>query len=269
MQYIAPHSLDEAYRALEASDARCLAGGQSLMAMMNLGLVAPSSLVSLRNITSLRGIGVTADGGMRIGAMTTHAELAALDVAAAGPALLAAAARVVAYPAVRQWGTIGGSTAHADPSADYPVALVAVDAIVEIGSAAGLRRVPAREFFRGFFETALREREIVTAIHVPPGPKHGGAVYQKLSPVAGDFAIVAVAAIAGLRVSLAVGGYGPIPLLISGIEITDDALLAAGQSLANATVPPGDHRASSAYRRRVLPELIRRAGRAAADRRLG
>ena len=140
MEYIAPRTLDEAYRALEADESRCLAGGQSLVAMMNLGLLAPSRLVSLRRIDALRGIAVQPDGGVRIGAMTTHAELASLATSAAGPALLAKAARVVAYPAVRAWGTIGGSVAHADPAADYPVALVAADAMIEIGSAAGTRR---------------------------------------------------------------------------------------------------------------------------------
>lgn len=265
MEYVAPRTLDEAYRALGADESRCLAGGQSLVAMMNLGLVAPSRLVSLRRIDALRGVAVQPDGGVRIGAMTTHEELASLTIAAAGPALLAKAARVVAYPAVRAWGTIGGSVAHADPSADYPVALVAADARIEIGSASGTRQVPAREFFRGFFETALLPGEIVTAIHVPPGPPGAGASYEKLSLVVGDFAIVSVAAIAGSKVQLAVGGYGPKPIPLSDVEASDDALIAAGRALAAAGEPPGDHRASAAYRRRVLPELIRRAARAASD----
>jgi carbon-monoxide dehydrogenase medium subunit len=263
MDYVAPPTLDEAYRALEADESRCLAGGQSLVAMMNLGLIAPSRLVSLRRIDALRGIAVQPDGGVRIGAMATHAELASLTISAAGPALLAKAARVVAYPAVREWGTIGGSVAHADPSADYPVALVAADATIEIGSAAGTRQVAAQEFFRGFFETALAAGEIVTAIHVPPGPPGAGAAYEKLSLVVGDFAIVSVAAIAGRTAQLAVGGYGPKPIRLCDIDATDDALLAAGRALAAASDPPGDHRASGAYRRRVLPELIRRAARAA------
>jgi|KBSSwiStaDraftv2_1062776.scaffolds.fasta_scaffold02386_5 carbon-monoxide dehydrogenase medium subunit len=263
MEYVAPRTLDEAYRALGADESRCLAGGQSLVAMINLGLVAPARLVSLRRIDALRGIAMQADGGLRIGAMTTHAELAALTIAAPGPALLAKAARVVAYPAVRAWGTIGGSVAHADPSADYPVALVAADATIEIGSASGTRQVAAQEFFRGFFETALAAGEIVTAIRIPPGPRDAGAAYEKLSLVVGDFAIVSVAAIAGRTAQLAVGGYGPKPIRLSGIDATDDALIAAGRALATASDPPGDHRASAAYRRRVLPELIRRAARAA------
>jgi carbon-monoxide dehydrogenase medium subunit len=263
MDYVAPSTLEEAYRALEADDALCLAGGQSLVTMMNLGLIAPSRLVSLRRIAALRGVAAQPDGGLRIGAMTTHAELAELDVAAAGPALLAQAARVIAYPAVRAWGTIGGSVAHADPAADYPVALVAADASIEVGSAAGHRRIAAREFFRGLFETALARREIVTAIHVPAGPQGGCAAYEKLSLVAGDFAILSVAAIVARTAQLAIGGCGPRPLRADGLELADSSLLEAGRRIAAECDPPSDHRASAAYRRKVLPELIRRAVRAA------
>ena len=209
MDYVAPLTSDEAWRALEAEDARCLAGGQSLVAMMNLGLVAPSRLVSLRRIASLRGIAKEEDGSLRIGAMTTHAEIAALEATEPGPALLAQAARVVAYPAVRAFGTIGGSVAHADPAADYPVALVAANAAIEVASATGTRRIAARDFFRGLFETALKPGEIITAIVVPAGPKNGRAAYEKLSLVAGDFAIVSVAAIVAETATVAIGSCGP------------------------------------------------------------
>ena len=266
MDYVAPATLDEAYRALASEDARCLAGGQSLVAMMNLGLVSPARLVSLRRIEALRGIDLQGDGSLRIGAMTTHAELAALDVAAAGPSLLAQAARVLAYPAVRAWGTIGGSVAHADPAADYPVALVAADATIEVASASGTRRIAAQDFFRGLFETALAMGEIVTAVHVPAGAEQAGAAYEKLSMVAGDFAIVSVAAIAGRTAQVAVGGFGTKPIRLARIDVSDDALLNAGRALAAGNEPPSDHRASAAYRRRVLPELIRRAVRIALTR---
>jgi carbon-monoxide dehydrogenase medium subunit len=263
MNYVAPPTLEDAYLALQADGAVCLAGGQSLVAAMNLGLASPGGLVSLRDIAALRGIDAAAGGGLRIGAMTTHAELAALSPEAAGPALIAKTARLVAYPAVRARGTIGGSVALADPAADYPVALVAADATIEIGGAAGQRMVPARQFFRGLFETALQKHEIVVAIHVPPGPSGAGSAYEKLSLVAGDFAIVSVAAIGGRTVDLAVGGCATTPLRLAGIEASDDALLAAGRSLAQACDPPNDQRASAAYRRRVLPEIMRRAGSAA------
>jgi len=239
MDYVAPATLEEAWRALDAEDARCLAGGQSLVAMMNLGLVSPSRLVSLRKIPELRGISKEKEG-LRIGAMTTHEEIASLDETS----LLAQAARVVAYPAVRAWGTIGGAVAHADPAADYPVALVAADAAIEVRSSRQTRRIPAREFFRGLFETALGKGEIVTAIHVPA--QQGRAAYEKLSLVAGDFAIVSVAVIGGKALRIAVGGCASVPIL-----------LARPQDAANVE-PMSDQRASAAYRRRVLPELVRR-----------
>lgn len=265
MNYVAPRSLEEAYRALQAADAVCLAGGQSLVATMNLGLAAPERLVSLRHLAELRGIEKKADGGLRIGAMTTHAELAALSSASAGPRLLAQAAGVVAYPAIRARGTIGGSVALADPSADYPVALQAADATIEVGGPSGTRAIKARDFFRGLFETALGKGEIVIAIHVPAGDADAGSAYEKLSIVVGDFAIVSVAAIGRTTLDLAVGGLGPTPVLATGIAANDAALLAAGRALAAAADPPSDHRASGAYRRRVLPELMRRAGRAAIE----
>lgn len=264
MDYLAPATLDEAYRVLQAGDAACLAGGQSLIAAMNLGLAVPGRLVSLRNIPQLRGIEPMPDGSLRISAMTTHAELAALDPSAAGPALLARAARTVAYPAVRNRGTVGGSVALADPAADYPVALQAADALIEIGGPQGVRLASARSFFRGLFETALEPSEIVLAIHVPPGPAGASCAYEKLALVAGDFAIVSVAALGGRSLDLAVGGCGPAPILLTGIAADSDSLLAAGRALAESCEPASDHRASADYRRRVLPELVRRAGLAAA-----
>jgi aerobic carbon-monoxide dehydrogenase medium subunit len=236
MDYVAPTTLDEAFRALDAEDARCLAGGQSLVAMMNLGVVSPARLVSLRRISSLKGTSREKDGGLRIGAMTTHEEIAALD----SNLVLAQAGRVVAYPAVRSWGTIGGSVAHADPAADYPVALVAANAEIEVQSAKGVRRIPARDFFRGLFETALAKGEIVTAIHLPPQPKR--AAYEKLSLVAGDFAILSVA----VAHRIAVGGCAATPIV-----------LARAEDGANVE-PMSDQRASAAYRKKVLPELVRR-----------
>lgn len=240
MDYLAPATLQEAYGALDTEDARCLAGGQSLVAMMNLGLVSPARLVSLRCIEALRGIEPQPDGSLRIGAMTTHAELAGLQHASPAASLLARAARMVAYPAVRAFGTIGGSVAHADPAADYPAVLVAANATIEVGSASGTRRITAEDFFRGLFETALRKGEIVTAILLPPGERNARVGYEKLSLVAGDFAILSIAA---LGKHVVVGGYGTKPVRFEDIQKTE---------------PLGDNRASAAYRRRVLPELVRR-----------
>ena len=263
MDYVAPDTLAEACGALDADGCHCLAGGQSLVAMMNLGLATPERLVSLQRIAELRGITTTLDGGLRIGAMTTHAELAELPATFAGASLIAQAARVVAYPAIRSRGTIGGSVALADPAADYPVALLALDAVVEIASAKGTRSVRAGEFFRGTFDTALERGEIVTAIRIPATASRSGAAYEKLSLVAGDFAILSVAALAGDEVRVAIGGYAAKPIALTAFAASDDAAQAAARELAMHGNPPSDHRASSAYRRRVAPELVRRAVSAA------
>ena len=266
MDYVAPDTLTDACRALEADGAQCLAGGQSLVAMMNLGLATPARLVSLRRIAALRGVETLPDASVRIGAMTTHAELAALPAASPGASLIAQTARVVAYPAVRNRGTIGGSIALADPAADYPVALVALDAVVEIASASATPLVRARDFFRGMFDTAIERGEIVAAVRIPAGARDAGAAYEKLSLVAGDFAIVSVAAVAGRWIDVAIGGCAMKPLLLARIERSDEAVAHAARELVVGSDPPSDHRASAAYRRRVAPELVRRAVRAAMSR---
>ena len=263
MEYAAPATLADACRALEGDGAQCLAGGQSLVAMMNLGLAAPQRLVSLRRVSELRGIAKTPDGGLRVGAMTTHAELTRLESDVPGAMLLAQAARVVAYPAIRNRGTIGGSVALADPAADYPVALVAADATIELASAAGKRDVRARDFFRGMFDTALAPGEIVAGIRIPPRAA-GGTAFEKLSLVAGDFAILSVAAITGRDTDVAIGGYAMKPLLLTGNSVANGAEIS--RRLESCGEPPTDHRASGAYRRRVAPALVRRAIDAAARR---
>jgi carbon-monoxide dehydrogenase medium subunit len=191
--------------------------------------------------------------------MTTHAEIAELGADSPATALLAQAARVVAYPAVRNRGTLGGSLALADPAADYPVALVAIDAVIELVSATGRRSVPAREFFRGMFDTALARGEIVAAVRLPGGPARAGTAYEKLSLVAGDFAILSVAAIGGDDLRVAIGGYAMRPVLVSGLDAAGDVGEQAARELARLPAPPGDQRASAGYRRRVAPVLIRRA----------
>lgn len=272
MEYFAPTELDEALQLLAIGDARPLAGGQSLVAMMNLELAAPPRLVSLRRIATLRGIHPLPDGSTRIGAMTTHAQLAAWQSTTVGARLLAMAAHEVAYPAVRNFGTLGGAIAHADPAADYPAALVAADASIALTSMNGTREVGAQAFFQGVFATAARPGELVTAVVVPAGPANAGAHYEKLSLVSGDFAIASVAAIVAAHdercsvARVAIGACGPRPVRVPAAEeafenalITDDALAQLGARLAAACEPGDDQRASASYRRRIIPELVRRA----------
>jgi len=273
-----PQTPEEAARLLaRGDDVRCIAGGASLVAMMNLDLVDPVELVSLAEVAELRGISATPDGGLRIGAMTRHRELEA-EARLAGPlAVLREAAGRVANPPVRNMGTIGGVVALADPAADYPSALVAADAVVELASERGRRRVPAREFFLGLYATALAPAEIVSAILLPPAAP-GVGLYDKLARVAGDHAIVAVAlsvtrrADAGIAVGLAIGGCAPTPVHDSKVDallaqgrLSDAAAAQAGAALAAAADPTDDVRASAEYRRLAIPRMVARAVARARD----
>jgi aerobic carbon-monoxide dehydrogenase medium subunit len=164
MHYCRPSTLEEALDIMgRDEDARCLAGGVTLMAMLNAQLVTPSTLVSLRNISELSGIART-QSGFRIGAMTRHHVVAESAIFEGGLALVRQAAQEIGNAAIRAIGTIGGSVAHSDPAADYPTALVAADAEIEVRRATGRRVVPADRFFKDDFTTALLPGEIVSAI---------------------------------------------------------------------------------------------------------
>lgn len=263
-----PTTLNEALTLLATNpDARPLAGGQTLVAMLNLGLIEPTALVSLAAVRALAGIERGADGTVRIGAMTTHATIAATDVFAAGQTLLAQAARTIADPAIRNVGTIGGACAHGDPVADWPVALVAADARIELARAGATRQVDAQDFFRDLLTTDLQPGELITAIVVPPLP--GRARYRKLARVHGDYATASVALVADgttdhvRSVRIGIGACGPRPVRVTAAEALVcgqrfDAALArrAGELLAAAIDPIDDVRGSAAYRRRILPALL-------------
>ena len=264
----------EAGVALLAADpeAACLAGGATLVAMMNARLAEPSALISLSAIAELRDFTREADGGVRIGAMRCHRETAHESDLRDGQRVLSEAAARIANPPVRNMGTIGGSIAFADPAADYPAALVAANAEVEIAGPTGRRRVAAEDFFLDWYTTALEPGELVTAVLLPPSPAGMIGRYHKLARVAGDFAIASVALVlesdGGLCKSLrlAVGGCGPVPVrlpeaeaAVVGEPLDGAAAKRLGQQLAEALDPPDDVRASADYRRRVVPRMIARA----------
>jgi carbon-monoxide dehydrogenase medium subunit len=263
--YHRPATVEEAVAALAAIEgARCLAGGATLVAMMNARLAEPPALVSLAGIAELSGIAPEAGGGLRIGAMTRHRDTAA-DARLSGTlAVLRNAARQIANPPVRNMGTIGGSIAFADPAADYPPALVATAAEIEIAGPSGRRRLPAEDFFRGWYETALAPGELVVAVHLPPA-RPGAGIYRKFARVAGDFAIASVALAAAREggVRVAVGGCGPKPIHLAEADALlarglgdPEAARAAGERLAAAADPVDDTRATAAYRRLLVPRLV-------------
>jgi carbon-monoxide dehydrogenase medium subunit len=209
-----PQSLREALGLLDQDpEAKPLSGGATLVAMMNARVVEPSALISLSAIAELQGISQDADGAIRIGAFTRHRETAADVRLREDLFVVRAAAGQIANATVRNMGTIGGAVAFADPGLDYPPALVAARAQVEIASVRGTRRIAATEFFVDWYATALDPGELVTAILLPR-PQPGRGRYCKLARVSGDYAIASVAvtlADAG-PMRVAVGACGPKPL---------------------------------------------------------
>ena len=258
-----PESLGEAVGLLtNHADVRPLAGGASLVAMLNARLVEPSVLVSLARVKELHGSKALADGTLRLGAMMRHRELAEHTSLAGTRGALKQAARAIANPTIRAMGTIGGSIALDDPGADYPPALVALSATIEVVGPAGTRLVPAAEFFVDWYTTVLASDELVAAVHLSPVGA-GVGIYHKLARVAGDFAIVSVAVVRHEegQVRAAVGACGPRPLSLpeADAELARGNGVAAGAMLAEAADPVDDSRASAHYRRRVIPRMLARA----------
>jgi aerobic carbon-monoxide dehydrogenase medium subunit len=259
-EYQKPASLDDVTRLLGDEDAKLVAGGMTLIPTLKLRLAKPTQLIDLGAIPSLKGITDERDA-IVIGAMTRHAEVNRSDVVKRAIPALAAMAGMIGDPAVRNRGTIGGSIANNDPAADYPAAIVALNATVRTNK----REIPADQFFTGMFETALQPGEIVTAVRFP---KVAQANYQKFRNPASRYAIVGVFVAkspAGVRV--AVTGAGPsvfrqpemeaalaksfTPDAIKDIAIKDDGL-------------NSDIHASAEYRAHLVTVMARRAVQACA-----
>jgi carbon-monoxide dehydrogenase medium subunit len=238
-------------------DAKVLAGGHSLLPMMTVRLAQPAVLIDIARIAELSGITI-AGTEVVIGATTRHAEVAASSLLQAEAPLLAHAAAQVGDPQIRHRGTIGGSLAHADPSADLPMALLALGGSVELTGPSGVRVIGADDFFVGPFESVLQPDELLTAVRVP----RGGSVswgYQKFTRRANDWAIVGVAAYDG-RVALASMGGTPLRALATEEALRSGASIAEAAALAAAGASPGDDfHADSDYRAHLARVLTRRA----------
>ena len=274
-------SLSDAQKLLAANPgAKLLAGGHSLIPLMKLRLATPPALVDIGRIPELRGIARRGDA-IRIGSLTTHAELAASADLQKSAAALAEAAGLVGDPAVRSRGTIGGNIAHADPASDLPAVLVALNAsIVAIGPS-GERTVAADGFFTGIMTTALADNEVVTAIVVPVSVRGQGSAYVKFEHPASRYAVIGAAAsvtMAGNTCSgarIALGGLVPHATRAQAVEKAltgkplDTATIAAAASQVSSDLGgevTGDIFASAAYRTAVAPVYMKRAIAAAAAR---
>ncbi len=251
----AAHAID--LLAEHGDDAKFLAGGHSLLPMMKLRLAAPEVLIDLTRAADLSGITVDGDE-LVIGATTRHADVASSELIRTDAPLLAHAASLVGDPQIRHRGTIGGSLAHADPAADLPLALVALGGSMELRGPDGTRTVQADDFFAGYFETALDEGELLTAIRVPrrPGEPWG---YQKFVRRANDWAIVGAAAIGG-RIALANMGATPLRAHAAEQALASGASPAqAAELAAEGTSPASDMHADPDYRRHLARVLTSRA----------
>jgi aerobic carbon-monoxide dehydrogenase medium subunit len=243
--------------AEHGEDAKLLAGGHSLLPMMKVRLAQPAVLIDIARVTELSGIRIEGDE-LVIGATTRHAELALSPLVRTEAPILAYAAAQVGDPQIRHRGTIGGSLAHADPSADLPMTLLALGGSVEITGPAGVHVVPADDFFVGPFESVLTPDELLSAVRVPRGASVPWG-YQKFVRRANDWAIVGVAAYDG-RVALASMGGTPLRALATEEALRAGAPIAEAAALAAEGASPGyDFHADSDYRKHLARVLTRRA----------
>jgi aerobic carbon-monoxide dehydrogenase medium subunit len=272
-EYHQPKSLDEAISLLgSVEDSRPLAGGHSLLPMMKLRLAMPAALVDLGRIPGLDEISA-ANGGLRIGAMATHAAVAGSEVAIGIAPIIPETAAGIGDLQVRNCGTIGGSVAHADPGADYPTVLKALGATITATGKNGEREIAADDFFRGIFETALEPGELVTSVTVPATPAGTGAAYVKHRHPASGYTIVGAAAVVEVEggnatsARLTIGGVTSPPVhataaaeAVKGGPGSADAIAAAAEKVSEA-IPEasGDAYASGEYRTHLANVLAARA----------
>jgi aerobic carbon-monoxide dehydrogenase medium subunit len=264
--YKKARTLEEAVALLEEKDARLLAGGQSLIATLNMRLSSPSLLIDINGIGGLDGISVK--GGMvEIGALARHVQAERSDVVAKNAPLIARAMPHIGHLAIRNRGTLGGSIAFADPAAELPACLLALDGEVEATGPKGKRTIKAQDFFNGLFETALGPQEVLTAIRVPAAAKDTRVGFAELARRHGDYAIVGLAASGrgdgkGLAdVRLAFFGVGNTPLRVKKAEA---ALTAGNIDVAvNALElePHDDVQATAKVKKHLAGVLLRRVAK--------
>jgi carbon-monoxide dehydrogenase medium subunit len=270
--YAKARSLDHAVELLGRDGARVLAGGQSLIATLNMRLSSPSLLVDINAIPGLDAV-TRRNGTIEIGALVRHAQAERSGVVAELAPLIAQALPHIGHPAIRNRGTIGGSIAFADPAAELPACLLALDGEVDIVGPAGPRTIEADDFFHDLFETALAPRDVLTAIRVPAATPATRVGFAELARRHGDYAMVGLAAAARADghnladVRLAFFGVGATPLrareaatALAGGSI-DDAVAALAQDLD----PPDDVQATGAVKRHLAGVLLRRVARQLAE----
>ena len=275
-KYFAPSTLDEtlALLAEHGDDAKILAGGQSLVPTMNFRLAQPSVIVDLNRVSELFYIQTENSAGVRIGAMTRQREVERSSLIAKQAPLVHEAMPYIAHPQIRNRGTLGGSIAHADPAAELPAVMSALDARLLLRSHEKERWVSANEFFVDLFTTAMEPNELLIEVELPSLAPRTGWSFREIARRHGDYALVGVAALAtsddrgqcleARMVFLSVGS-GPVETteamaLLAGQKPTPEAIRAAADTAATKEIdPPSDIHASSAYRRHLAKVLAEQA----------
>jgi carbon-monoxide dehydrogenase medium subunit len=261
------NTIDEAIAALSSPDSKILAGGHSLIPAMKLRLNQPSKLVDIAGISELKGI-EEEDGEIVIGAGTTHAEIANDDLIKRELSFFAQAASIIGDIQIRNYGTIGGSLAHADPAADWPPLVLAADAAIEVKGKNGNRRIKATEFFTGLFSTSLQDDEIITSIRIPVPANGTKTSYQKFEQPASRFAIVgcAVMRLAHGNTNIAFTGVADHAFrdvhaeqALSGKTIDNDSIHAAVNASLQHIDIMSDRFASKTYRRHLAKVYLKKA----------
>lgn len=272
VDYYRASSVSDALSVLKANpDAKILAGGHSLIPAMKLRLNSPSMVIDIANLSDLNYI-KEEGGNICIGAMTTHGQIAHSSLLADKLPLFTETADVIGDVQVRNMGTIGGSIAHADPSADWPAALLAANASIVVTNGDETRTIPATDFFVGFFSTALEEGEIITEIQVPVPASGTKMTYQKFMQPASRFAIVGCAAIAKVEngvvadITVAFTGVsdgpfrdGNVEAAISGKAATAENIASAAAQAASDVSLNADHYADEDYRQHLARVYAKRA----------
>jgi len=284
-EYLAPESLDAVLDLLahRGGEAKLLAGGQSLIPVMNFRLAQPSLLVDLNRLRDLDYLREDA-GGLRIGAMTRQRKLERDPLVPRLAPLLSEAVPFIAHPQIRNRGTVGGSLAHADPAAELPAVAVALDARFRLQRTGGERWVEARDFFAGLFATVLEPDEMLVEVALPPPPPRTGWAFLEVARRHGDYAQVGIAARVTLDdsgrcrevrlVYLSVGD-GPVEAreaarMLAGTDLSDEAIAAASEKASRDEMDPtGDIHASADFKRHLARVLTGRALRQAFERARG
>ena len=280
--YVRPGNLDEALQILKdrEGEAKLLSGGYSLIPLIKLRLAQPALLVDMRDLTGLDGITET-DDDLRIGARATHRQVHDNEIVQDHYPGLVDLTSTIGDPQVRNWGTIGGSVAHADPASDWPAMLLAVNATIVCRGQSGERGIKARDFFLDTFTTAIEPTEVLTEIRIRRRPKNTGGAYTKLERKVGDFATCGVAAIVGLEdgriqsAGIGITGVSPSPFaatdaeaMLVGIPPHEELFRLAGGAAAAQSNPTADLRGPVDYKRAMVEELTVRSLRSAVARAL-